>query len=76
MKRLTKTRMAECEFGWFGCPGERSTRVHIVHGPNRRPICGTTLMDKLMYQFCGRSVYPKHIECGNCKRVWAKLAAE
>jgi len=62
------------QIGFFGMSGDKSgsksTLTHIVniHGD---PICGTHILDKKVFQWCGSAgaLLP---ECKNCLKIYRK----
>jgi len=62
--------------GWFGVPGDmtgrRSSKIHIVHGPNNKPVCGTVMSDRHIFQWNSRGIYIPYVECKKCRKALEK----
>lgn len=72
-EKIVKKAPPEFTTGWYGIPGGpsyRSTKTHVLqHG---EPICGVKVSDDHEFQWCCHGI-GSFLECGNCKRVLAKM---
>lgn len=57
--------------GWFGIPNtQRRGVVHLVM--NRKPVCGTRISKKAIYQWCANHIVIDYVECERCRSIHDK----
>lgn len=77
-KTMSKTvlDLNEVTTAWFGIPGAKessSSKVHLVSKATGKPVCGSRLSARQVYQFCAAGANFNYLECKHC-RVMAGLA--
>ena len=62
------------ETGYFGVPGGYGGMVHVAR--NGKPVCGTRMHKKAVFQWCSTVINWNMTECKSCRKWINKFSAK